>query len=193
MIGNDPANRYRLPHNRPGNQKRSRFNPIRNDFKVCGLERFYAANNQCVSPHSRSLTTHGIDEITQRHYFRFTGSILDDSLSLSPHRCHDGVSGGAHRGYLEIYEVAAQFLPFCHNKSFFKRSFSTQCLHGGEVQVNWARSPRTSSRKRNFGISEAGKQRPQNIERCPHCFHEIIGRLWIVTPRRVDRQQIVIE
>lgn len=129
-------------------------------------------------PCSLDLGTHGPEGLAQINDFRLACGVFNDRCPFSKRRRHQGIFGRSHAWEREFHDPSAETVfRSSVNVSVLDRKTRPESLECGEVEINRARSDRTTAGQAHLCLSLSRKQRTKGKYRSAHRPHQIIGRL----------------
>ena len=116
-----------------------------------------------------------LQEVCNVDNLGFACRIFQYGLAICQHRSHHEIFCAGHGDCIEHNMRTLQ--PVCprSDKTIFDNNMRTHCPQPLNVQVDWSRANRTTTRQRYVRFAEAGYQRPENENRCAHRLDELVG------------------
>ena len=116
--------------------------------------------------------------------------VFQHGFAVGQGGCHHKIFGTCHSHHVcgEVASLQA-FQAWCqsgHHVAMLDDNLGAHGLQTLDVLVHRPRANRATAGQRDRGSAKTCQQRAQCQHRSTHCFHQVIGRLWLVQPARID-------
>ena len=134
--------------------------------------------------------THLDEHFSQVANLRLLSRVFQHGFALGQGGSHHEVFGACH-GHHVSGEVASlqAFQAWCqsgHHVAMLDHNLSPHGLQTLDVLVHRPRANRATAGQRDRGSAKTCQQRAQCQHRSTHCFHQLVRRLRLVQPARID-------